>query len=141
MTIYDRGREGVKNHQNRQQNKNQIGEGCNMLGGAEHCGSQNNGLNTIRVSMNVFSLPGVACNTRQKEEQEQSISKKLRSQFSLKYIFSKQPASPINALRARGGLAALAEDGHLSRVTIAGRSGNIRVQMAHEYSERPLLRR
>ena len=112
-----------------------------MLGGAEHCGSQNNGLNTIRVSMNVFSLPGVACNTRQKEEQEQSISKKLRSQFSLKYIFSKQPASPINALRARGGLAALAEDGHLSRVTIAGRSGNIRVQMAHEYSERPLLRR
>ena len=112
-----------------------------MLGGAEHCGSQNNGLITIKVSMIVFFLPSVACNTRQKKEQKQSISKKLRSQFSLKYIFSKQPDSPINALRARGGLAALAEDGHLSRVTIAGRSGNIRVQMAHEYRERPLLRR
>ena len=43
-----------KQAQNRQQNKNQIGEGCNMLGGVEHCESQNNGLFTIRDSMIVF---------------------------------------------------------------------------------------
>jgi len=57
------------------------------------------------------------------------------------FIKTWQPAAPLDTLGAREVPATMAEDRHLSRTTVPGRSGNIRVQMAHEYRERPLLRR